>query len=127
MKNKNKNAMLQSIKDSLNKESGSNSSFKDFIKANQKGKTYKVRLLPYYENPDNTFFHFFEHGWKSRATGQYQSHLSPSTFEEPDPISETYFRLKNGTEEEQALADDHLSSRENRLVNVYLLYYPVTP
>ena len=50
----------------------------------------------------NKFFHYYNHGWNSFATGQYVQTLSPQTFGERDPIAEERFKvLRTGSEEEK--------------------------
>lgn len=113
--------MFQSIKESLNKpqESG----FKDFLKF-EPGKTYLVRLLPNIENPKSTFFHYFHYSWKSFATGQFVSFVSPQTIGERCPIGEESYKIyKNGSEEEKARGKA-LYRKENYLVDVYVISDP---
>ena len=80
-------SMFESIKDALVSENKSQSNFNDIISC-KVGNTYTVRLLPFSKSPKDTFFHYYNHGWVSFATGQYVQALSPQTFGERDPIAE---------------------------------------
>jgi hypothetical protein len=114
--------MFQSIKDALNssKSEQNNSTYTEIIKTTP-GNTYTVRLLPYTPNPADTFFHFYNHGWTSFATGQYVQALSPITFGERDPIAEERYKLlRTGTEEEKEKAGT-IRRLEKYLVNVYVI------
>mgnify|MGYP002507699961 CR=1 FL=1 len=121
------NAMFESIKGALTKnntEGSANSKFKDILRT-EAGNTYTVRLLPNVKNPGKTFFHSYNYGWNSFSTGQLVTVVSPTTWNQRDPIAEyRYKTLKTGTEKEKekALA---LKRRENWLVNVYVINDPV--
>jgi len=117
--------MFESIKDSL-QDKGGGGSFGDILRMEQ-GKTYEVKLLPNVTEPFKTFFHYYMHWWTSRATGENVSILSPSTYQERDPISEHRFKtLKLGTDEEKD-AVKTVSRRENWMVNVYVIKDPTEP
>lgn len=117
-------SIFQSIKGALAQEK-SNNSYGDILKM-VPGNTYTVRLLPA-KDPKQTFFHFFQHGWMSFATGSYVGALSLQTFGERDPIAEERYRLiKTGTEEQKAKADT-VRRAEKWLVNVYVVNDPTTP
>ena len=91
------------------------------------GNTYTVRLLPYAKNPSNTFFHYYNHGWNSFATGQYVQTLSPQTFGERDPIAEERFKiLRTGSDEEKEKVKA-VRRLEKWLVNVYVVDDPSNP
>ena len=95
------NSMFASIKDSLAKPTQSSNSTSNILRL-KTGNTYTVRLLPYTPEPSKTFFHYYNHGWNSFATGQYVQTLSPQTFGERDPIAEERFKvLRTGSEEEK--------------------------
>lgn len=118
-------SMFESIKDALNKEKSS-SGLKDILKL-EAGATYHVRLIPNVNDPTKTFFHYFNHGWKSVATGQFVSAISPTTWGEPDPIAQTRFKIaKDGSEEEKAKSA-LLNRKENWLANVYVVTDPKHP
>lgn len=123
------NSMFQSIKDALaksNNENGGNATYTEIMKTSP-GNTYTVRLLPFASDPKNTFFHYFNHGWMSFATGQYVQALSPMTFGERDPIAEERYRtLRMGTEEEKERAKA-IKRTEKYLVNVYVIDDPSNP
>lgn len=120
--------MFQSIKAALakNDNEGSNATYTEILKTSP-GNTYTVRLLPYSPDPKNTFFHYFNHGWVSFATGQYVQALSPMTFGERDPIAEERYRvLRTGSEEEKEKASA-IKKLEKYLVNVYVIDDPSNP
>lgn len=119
------NEMFESIKTAMTQDSGP-STRGQFLKT-EVGNTYVVRLIPNIKNPSKTFFHYFTHGWNSFATGQYINLISPNTWGERDPISETRYRLsKTGTDEEKEKASK-LMRRENWMANVYVINDPVNP
>jgi len=118
-------SMFESIKGALTKNNEATSSkFKDILKT-EAGNTYTVRLLPNVKDPAKTFFHYYSYGWNSFATGQLITAVSPTTWNQRDPIAEERYRvLRNGTEKEKgkALA---IKRRENWLVNCYVVNDPV--
>lgn len=118
-------SMFESIKGALTKNNEStNSKIKDYLKCDV-GNTYTVRLLPNVKDPSKTFFHYYSYGWNSFTTGQLVTTVSPTTWNQRDPIAEERYRiLRNGTEKEKekALA---IRRRENWLVNVYVVNDPV--
>lgn len=119
--------MFQSIKAALSKEEGKASGLYTEILKTTPGHTYTVRLLPYTKDPSKTFFHHYTHGWNSFATGEYVQALSPTTFNERDPISEERFRvLRTGTEDKKARMGAVRRS-EKWLVNVYVVEDPSNP
>jgi hypothetical protein len=91
------------------------------------GNTFTVRLLPFAKDPSKTFFHYYNHGWNSFATGQYVQTLSPQTFGERDPIAEERFKvLRTGSEEDKEKMSA-VRRLEKWLVNVYVIDDPVNP
>jgi len=120
-------SMFQSIKNALAKDdTNSGSSYRDILKL-ETNKTYTVRLLPNVANPAKTFFHYFEHGWTSFATGQYVRALSLQTFGDRDPINEERYKaLRLGTEEDKKKAEA-VTRGEKWLVNVYVIDDPTNP
>lgn len=118
-------SMFESIKGALTKNNESTASkIKDYLRC-EVGNTYTVRLLPNVKDPSKTFFHYYSYGWNSFATGQLVTVVSPTTWNQRDPIAEERYRvLRNGTEKEKekALA---IKRRENWLVNVYVVNDPV--
>jgi hypothetical protein len=117
--------MFESIKGALTKNNEATSNkVKDYLKC-EVGNTYIVRLLPNVKDPAKTFFHYYSYGWNSTTTGQLVTAISPTTWNQRDPIAEERYRiLRNGTdkEKEKALA---IKRRENWLVNVYVVNDPV--
>jgi hypothetical protein len=119
--------MFDSIKSALAADNESSKSGISEILKTEVGNTYTVRLLPFGKDPKKTFFHFFQHGWNSFATGQYTSALSLQTFGERDPIAEERYKiLRTGSEEEKEKARAIVRS-EKWLVNVYVVNDPVNP
>ena len=119
-------SMFESIKGALTKNNteGGASKIKDYLRT-EVGNTYTVRLLPNVKDPSKTFFHYYSYGWNSLTTGQLVTTISPTTWNQRDPIAEERFRiLRNGTEAEKtkALA---IKRRENWMVNVYVVNDPV--
>ena len=120
--------MFQSIREALAKSetTGGNPLYKEILKF-KVGNTYVLRLLPNINTPQNTFYHFYTHGWNSFTTGQYVSTLSLQTIGQSDPISKERYRLlKNGTPEEKAKAET-VKWQEQLYVNVYVVDDPVNP
>lgn len=121
--------MFQSIKDALAKTENSSSGnplYKEILKF-KAGNTYVLRLLPNISAPENTFYHFYTHGWNSFATGQYVSALSLQTVGKPDPIGRERYRLsKFGSSEEKSKVNA-VKWQEQWFVNVYVVDDPVNP
>jgi len=117
------NSLFQSIKGALAQDNNSNG-VGNILKT-EVGNTYTVRLLPFSKDPKKTFFHYFQHGWTSFATGQYVGSLSLQTFGERDPIAEERFRvLRTGTDAEKEKIKA-IGRAEKWLVNVYVVNDPV--
>jgi len=115
--------MFAKISEAMKTTTGQTSNFGNILRL-KPGNTYTLRLLPNVENPSKTLFHYYFHGWNSLATGQYISAISPSTWDERDPISEAKFKLsKHGNEQEKEDAR-LLTRRENWLMNVYVVNDP---
>lgn len=121
----NLSSMFESIKDALTKEK-STSGLKDILRL-EAGATYQVRLIPNIKDPANTFFHYYNHGWKSVATGQFVSAISPTTWNEPDPIAQTRFKIAKEGNEEEKTKSALLNRKENWLANVFVVNDPKHP
>ena len=94
--------MFDSIKSALAADNDNNKSAIGDILKTPPGNTFTVRLLPFAKDPSKTFFHYYQHGWNSFATGQYTSAISLQTFGERDPIAEERYKiLRTGNEEEK--------------------------
>jgi hypothetical protein len=120
-------SMFQSIKDALASSDNKGSATFNEIMQTRPGNTYTVRLLPYAKDPGKSFFHYYNHGWVSYATGQYVQTLSPQTFGDRDPIAEERFRvLRTGTDEEKEKMSA-IRRLEKWLVNVYVVDDPSNP
>ena len=119
------NNIFQSIKAALSKDT-TNSLTSEILKT-EVGNTYTVRLLPNNKDVNKTFFHYYQHGWTSFATGQYVGALSLQTFNERDPIAEERYRiLRTGSDADKKKAET-IKRAEKWLVNVYVVNDPVTP
>jgi hypothetical protein len=117
--------MFDSIKNALQKNANQ-SNLKNIMKF-EKDKTYTVRLIPNVNEPEKTFFHYYTYDWSSFGTGQYTSVLSPATFGQKCPMTETKYRLlRNGSEEEKTKAA-LLRRNERWLVNAYVVDDPTNP
>lgn len=86
------------------------------------GKTYKLRLIPFVNDPSKTIIHYIEYGWTSKATDNYVSAISPSTWQKPCPISEVY---RKGFKER--VNTSGIKRREQWLVNVFVVDDPSHP
>ena len=119
-------SMFESIKGALAESKTNQSNYNEIIQC-RPGNTYTVRLLPYAKSPKDTFFHYYNHGWVSFATGQYVQALSPQTFGERDPIAETRYKdSRMGTDEEKEKSQA-IRRMEKWLVNVYVVDDPTNP
>lgn len=120
-------SMFESIKGALDKAQKSGG-YRDLLKL-EADKTYLVRLLPNTKNPEDTFYHYFHHGWNSKKTGQYVSAICPSTWGGRSPISEEYFKLyrEAGNDEAAKKIASLLKRKESWYVNVYVIDDPTTP
>jgi hypothetical protein len=117
--------MFDSIKNALQKNAVQ-SNVRNIMKF-EKDKTYTVRIIPNVEQPEKTFFHYYTYDWSSFSTGQYTSALSPATFGQKCPITDTKYRiLRNGSPEEKEKAN-LLRRNERWLVNVFVVDDPTTP
>lgn len=118
-------SMFESIKSALTKETaGASNKQKDFLRT-EPGNTYTVRLLPNIKDPSKTFLHYYSHGWNSFSTGQLITLVSPTTWNERDPIAEERYRVfRNGTEQDKEKAKNIVRT-ERWLVNCYVINDPV--
>ena len=118
-------SMFESIKSALTKETASSSNKqKDFLRT-EVGNTYTVRLLPNMKDPTKTFLHYYSHGWNSLSTGQLITLVSPTTWNERDPIAEERYRVfRNGSEQDKEKIKSIVRT-ERWLVNCYVINDPV--
>lgn len=119
------NSMFESIRGALASTEEKSSGPTNILRT-EPGNTYTVRLLPFASDASKTFFHYYQHGWNSFATGQYVSAISPQTFGERDPIGEARYKLYRGNDGEKAMAGK-ISRSEKWLVNAYIVNDPVNP
>jgi len=117
--------MFESIKSALTKENSNTSNkIKDFLRT-EVGNTYTVRLLPNIKDPSKTFLHYYSYGWNSFSTGQLVTAVSPTTWNQRDPIAEERYRiLRNGTDKEKEKAKGIVRT-ERWMVNCYVINDPV--
>ncbi len=118
-------SMFASIKDALSKEGSSNKTA-DILRT-KPGNSYEVRFLPDIEDPANTFYHYYSHGWTSYSTGQYVTAVSPTTWGDRDPIAEHRLKIYRGGTAEEKAKSEAIYRRENWLVNVYVVNDPADP
>ena len=118
-------SMFASIKDALSKEGTSNKTA-DILRT-KPGNSYEVRFLPDIENPADTFYHYYSHGWTSYSTGQYVTAVSPTTWGDRDPIAEHRLKIYRGGSPEEKAKSEAIYRRENWLVNVYIVNDPADP
>lgn len=114
-------SMFDQLKNAM-AEQRSGGNFKDIMKT-QVGNTYIVRLIPNMDDVSKTTYHYFNHGWKSLATGQYVSCLCPTTVGNRCPICEERVRLYRGDADDKENAK-LLGRKEQWLVNVYVISDP---
>ena len=121
-------SMFEKIKDALNKsnESSSASPFANVMKF-PAGKTYTIRIIPNLNDPEKTFFHHYTHGWKSKVTGSYISTLSLQTFNDRDPITETFWKLIKSEIPAEKELGKIIRRKENWFVNIYIVEDPTNP
>ena len=124
MTNKYTNELYEKIKNSFaeTKRSG----FKNILKTKPEN-TYIVRLIPNVNNPEKTFFKYFQHGWNNTSDGQYVSAICPSTYEEECPICSERFRLWNKGDESSKELSKNLARKERYYANVYVVDDPENP
>jgi len=117
-------SMFDALKGAM-AEQRSGGNFKDILKT-PKGNNYIVRLIPDVNDIGKTIHHYFSHGWKSLATGQFVSTTCPTTFGDRCPICEERVRLYRGDNEDKENAK-LLGRKEQWLVNVYVIDDPNNP
>lgn len=117
----NLDTMFAAIQGSFDKGDKQSVDYSNILKF-EIGKTYKLRLMPYVDDPSETFFHYIEFGWTSKATDNYVSAISPSTVGEPCPISEVW---RKGFQNK--LNTSGIRRREQWMVNVYVVDDPSHP
>jgi hypothetical protein len=122
----NTNTMFESIKNSLQKEEKKGGGFRDIMSL-KPGNTYTLRLIPNINDPSETFFHHFSHGWTSFLTGSYTSALSPMTFGERDPIAEERYRVNRVGSEAEKEKMKAVRRSEQWLARVWVIDDPTTP
>jgi hypothetical protein len=119
-------SLFESIKEALNKNTPTESSFKDFMKT-EVDKTYIVRLIPNVNNPERTLFHYYNHTWKSNLSNNIISVLCPNTYGEKCPIDEYRSKIYNSKNQSEIDKMRPIKRNENWLVNVYVVKDPTNP
>lgn len=119
-------SMFDSIRDAINKQQKQNTGTRDIISF-EKGNTYVIRLLPFIQDPDKTWFKYSTFGWNSFATGAYTSIISPTSWNERDPVAEERIRIyRNGTEAEKEKIKN-IRRSDRWIMNVYVVSDPTNP
>ena len=117
-------SMFDSIKGALQKQDTSGGGdFQNLLRM-KTGNTYIVRLLPYVKAPEKSFFKYFNVGWESLSTGQYVQYVSPSTFEERDPILEARYKLYKSNDPDEKARATIIKRAERHLVSCYVVKDP---
>lgn len=119
-------SLFESIKETLTKNTNTESAFKDFLKM-EVDKTYIIRLIPNVKNPERTMFHYYNHTWKSNLNNQIVSVLCPNTYGDRCPIDEYRSKIYNGKNESEIERIRPIKRNENWLVNVFVIKDPTNP
>lgn len=119
-------SLFESIKETLTKNTNTESAFKDFLKM-EVDKTYIVRLIPNVKNPERTLFHYYNHTWKSNLNNQVVSVLCPNTYGDRCPIDEYRSKIYNGKNQSEIETIRPIKRNENWLVNVFVIKDPTNP
>ena len=114
-------SMFDALKGAM-AEQRSGGNFKDILKT-EIGNNYLVRLVPNVNDISETMYHYFNHGWRSLATGQFVSSVCPTTVGQRCPICEERVRLYRGDADDKENAK-LLGRKEQWLVNVYVVDDP---
>lgn len=112
-------SMYEMLKKSLS-DQRTGESFKDILKT-EIGKSYTVRLIPNMENIGKSTNKYFNHTWKSLATGNTVSCVCPTTHGERCSICEERVRLYRTEDEKDKANAKLLGKKEQWLVNVYVI------
>lgn len=119
--------MFDSIRDALNNQQQKQNTGTRDILTLEKGNTYVVRLLPNIKDPDKTWFKYSTFGWNSFATGAYVSAISPTSWNERDPIAEERIRIyRNGSEADKEKIKNVRRS-DRWIMNAYVVSDPTNP
>lgn len=116
-------SMFDTLKGAM-AEQRSGGSFKDILRTTI-GNTYLIRLVPNIKDISKTVYHYFNHGWKSLATGQFVTCVCPTTVGQRCSICEERVRLYRGDAEDKEHAK-LLGRKEQWLVNVYVVDDPTS-
>lgn len=119
-------SLFESIKEALNKNTSTESAFKDFLKM-EVDKTYIVRLIPNVKNPERTLFHYYNHTWKSNLNNQVVSVLCPNTYGDKCPIDEYRSKIYNSKDQAEIEKIRPIKRNENWMVNVFVIKDPTNP
>ena len=114
--------MFEKLTNTMAEQRSTSSNYKDILKTKE-GNNYLVRLLPDFKDASKTMKHYFSHGWKSLATGQFVTCLCPTTNGDRCPICEERVRLYRGDAEDKANAK-LLGRKEQWLINAYVVDDP---
>lgn len=114
-------SMFDTLKSTMQEQRGGGS-FKDILKC-EVGNSYRVRLIPNVKDIEKTSHHYYSHGWRSLATGNFVSCVCPTTYGERCAICEERIRLYRGDSEDKENAK-LLSRKEQWLINAYIVDNP---
>lgn len=116
--------MFSKLKDSLMSSNQNNDGnlYRNILKT-EIDKTYVVRLLPSFKNPDQPILHHYVFSFNSFATNQLMIHVSPTSFGERDPVAEIRNKLYR-TNKDMAM---QIRRSEKWLINVYVVSDPTNP
>lgn len=125
--------MFQKINESFNKANKSGGGiYKDILKF-EMDKDYVVRLLPYFEDQENTVYAYTYRGWTSKSTGKYVEVLDPPS-DEVNPIQAYSTTLTNQLrplkldKEDPRMKDArNLWNKKGWLINCYVISDPTNP
>lgn len=129
MTNKYQDELFERINKAFEQGTKKENNRKDFLKM-VPGNTYIVRLVPNLDNPEQSIVRYFTHGWTSAENGRYTYSGCPTTFDDPCPICNEYFKLYRMGEAGDADAKKKatLVKRKSRMyANVYIVDDPTTP
>ena len=119
-------SLFESLQDTFNNKTNSDSVFKDFLKF-ETDKMYIVRLVPNTEDINNSWYEYKQHIFKSAVHGKNVSVICPNTYKEKCPICE--YRSKIWATENKTLIEQikPLKKSEKWLYNAYVVSDPTNP
>lgn len=119
-------SMFETIKEALNKTNDTGGGQFANILRMPAGKTYTVRLLANFDNFEKTYFTHYVHSFTSLTTGQFINTLSLQTFGEPDPLTDYFWKMIKGSEEDKKIGKI-IRRKDQWFVNVLVEDDPSNP